>query len=290
MTKFKWIVSDLDGTLIHHNDEEGRNIIYDDVVDELHRAVQNKKFSIATGRHFKDVLDINKKFGIKMPKDSYIVGTNGCQIYSVDAQKLLLNKTLDEDIVQNEVPKIMAYLDKIMPNSTLIFAYGENENIYFIKNDSSKFEQMTNNVLNHEDNSGVFNYSVVNSVKNLKNITKFCIDFLVKLENPVALIEDLKKISNKMDYANTSDTFIEVIIKNTNKATALEYINENYYHFDKEDILVLGDSGNDLEMMDYAGTSVTRHDARPEIKSRASLIFDGGASKFVKNALNDLIK
>ena len=43
-------------------------------------------------------------------------------------------------------------------------------------------------------------------------------------------------------------------------------------------------------MMDFAGTSVTRHDARPEIKSRATLIYEGGASKFVKNALVDLIK
>lgn len=289
MNKFKWIVSDLDGTLIHHKNHK-TNVIYEDVINELHRAIEGKKFSIATGRHYKDVLDINQKFGIIMPRDSYVIGSNGCQIYSIDSKKLLLNKTLDNAVVWDEVPKIITYLDEILPHSTLVFAYGEDENIYFIRNNSSKFEQMAQAVLEHEDNSGIFNYSVVESVDELENVTKFCIDFLDNLDNPLTLISNLKKISDKIDYANTSEKFIELIMKNVNKATALEYINDNYYHINKENILVLGDSGNDVEMMDYAGTSVTRSDARPEIISRSTKTYEGGASIFVKNALKDLVK
>ncbi len=288
MNKFKWIVTDLDGTLIHHKDN--KNVIYSDVIDELHRAVENKYFSIATGRHFKDVLSIANKFDIKLPEDSFIVSANGCQIYSMKSQELILNKTLTDDIVQIEIPKIMAYLDEILPDSTLIFAYGKNENIYFVKNNSTKFNAMLQSVLNHEDNDGVFNYTTIEDIKELKDITKFCIDFLNKIEDPIVLIENLKKICDKVDFANTGDKFIEIIIKGVNKATALEYINQNHYKVLPEEILVFGDSGNDVEMMDYAGTSITRHDSRPEIQKRATAIFPGGASKFVKNALIDLIK
>ncbi len=290
MSKFKWIVSDLDGTLLHHKDK--KNIIYDEVINELHRVIEqdNRKFSIATGRHYKDILSIIKKFKIKMPKNSIVIGTNGCQIYSIDSKKLILNKILDDEIIQTEMPKIMWFLDEVAPNATLIFAYGQDENIYFVKNKSNQFDKMFNAVLKHEDNNGVFKYTIVDSVKDLKNITKFCIDFLNDIDNPLNLIDLLSRVSSKVDYANTGSKFIEIIIKNTNKATALEYINKKYYKFEKEDILVFGDSGNDVEMMDFAGTSVTRHDARPEIQSRATLIYDGGASKFVKNALVDLIK
>ncbi|MGL6125207.1 MAG: HAD-IIB family hydrolase [Metamycoplasmataceae bacterium] len=289
MNEFKWIVSDLDGTLIHHRDAK-TNIIYKEVVDELHRAIKGKKFTIATGRHYKDVLDINQKFKINMPKDSFIIGMNGCQIYSTASESLLVNKTLDDDIVKNEVPKIITYLDKILPNSSLIFGYGENENIYFIKNESSEFEKMTQDVLEHEDNSGVFTYSTVESVNDLENITKFCIDFSKSLEDPLALISNLRKISDKIDYANTSDSFVELIIKDVTKATGLEYINEKFYNINTENILVFGDAGNDIEMMDYAGTAITRKDARPEIIAIANKTYDGGASVFVKNALIDLVK
>jgi Cof subfamily protein (haloacid dehalogenase superfamily) len=274
--------------LIHHKDN--KNVIYNDVVEELHRSIEGKHFSIATGRHYKDVLSIAKKFNINMPANSFVIGANGCQIYSVDEASLILNKTLATDIVQVEVPKIISYLDNALPNGTLIFAYGKDENIYFVKNNSSQFQTMVDAVLTHEDNDGVFNYSIVETVKELKDITKFCIDFLNKIEDPLLLIENLKKICDKVDFANTGEKFIEVIIKGVNKSTALEYINENHYKLDQKEILVFGDSGNDVEMMDYAGTSITRHDSRPEIQTRATMIFPGGASKFVKNALIELIK
>jgi hydroxymethylpyrimidine pyrophosphatase-like HAD family hydrolase len=95
----------LDGTLIHHKDE--KNIIYDDVIEQLHKSIEGKHFSIATGRHYKDVLSIVEKHNILMPKNSYIVGANGCQIYSIDSKKLLLDKILDDEIIQIELPKIM---------------------------------------------------------------------------------------------------------------------------------------------------------------------------------------
>ncbi|MGL5733119.1 MAG: HAD family hydrolase, partial [Metamycoplasmataceae bacterium] len=106
MNEFKWIIADLDGTLIDHRQH---NTIYPDVVDELHRAIKGKKFSIATGRHYKDVLDINVRFGISMPKDSYIVGLNGCQIYSVEKQELLINKILKDEVVHSEIPKVIEF-------------------------------------------------------------------------------------------------------------------------------------------------------------------------------------
>lgn len=286
--QIEWIVSDLDGTMIHHTND--KNIIYDDVVNEINRVSKTKKFTIATGRHYKDVLEINKRFKIIMPNDSFIIGTNGCQIYSLQKKELILNKMLDNNDIKNEIPKIISYLDKILPHSTLLFAYAENENIYFIKNKSNQFEIMSQKVIDFEENKSVFKYSILEKVNKAKNITKFCITFLKDIDDPMDFVNNLKKISDKFDYANTGSNFIEVIVKNTNKATALDYINTNYYKINIDNILLFGDSGNDVEMMDYAGTSITRDDARGEIKKRANMIYPGGASKFVKNALIELIK
>jgi hypothetical protein len=278
----------LDGTLIHHKDE--KNIIYDDVIEQLHKSIEGKHFSIATGRHYKDVLSIVEKHNILMPKNSYIVGANGCQIYSVDNKNLILNMTLEEEIVQNDIPKLVEYLDETLPNGTMMFAYGKDEIIYFVKNKSKNFDNMVKAVLAHEDNDGVFKYLVVNTFEELKDITKFCVDFFEEIEDPLKLMKGMGEISSNVDFANTGPNFIEIIIKDINKATALKFINDNHYKLDTKEIVVFGDSGNDVEMMDYAGTSVTRHDARPEIIERATLVFPGGASKFVKNGLIELIK
>ncbi|MGL4252252.1 MAG: Cof-type HAD-IIB family hydrolase [Metamycoplasmataceae bacterium] len=287
MNEFKWIIADLDGTLIDH---KNHNEIYSDVVDELHRAIKGKKFSIATGRHYKDVIDINNRFGISMPKDSYIIGLNGCQIYSVDKQELLVNRVLDDPLVHSEIPKIMAFLDKELPHSTLMFAYGENENIYFVKNDSARFKEMIKTTITHEDNSTLFKYSIVHAVKDLKIISKLCVEFDKPIKDPLKLMEKLRKVSDKFDYANTNPHFIEIIMKDINKATAIQYLNNNFYRFAPEEMLAFGDSGNDIEMLEYVGTSVTRTDARPEITKICTKAYEGGASYFVKNALIDLVK
>ncbi|MGL5618000.1 MAG: HAD-IIB family hydrolase [Metamycoplasmataceae bacterium] len=287
MKEFKWIIADLDGTLIDHRQH---NTIYPEVVDEVHRAIKGKKFSIATGRHYKDVLDINYRFDINMPKDSYIIGLNGCQIYSVEKQELLLNILLEDEVVHSEIPKIIAFLDKHLPHSTVIFAYGENENIYFVKNDSNRFKEMVKTTMEHEDNSTIFKYSIVHDIKEMKNISKFCIEFAEPIEDPLTLMNNLRSISNRLDYANTNAQFIEVIMKDVSKATALQYINDNFYNFEIEDMLAFGDSGNDIEMMSYVGTAITRGDARPEIIDIATRTYEGGASYFVKNALIDLVK
>ncbi|MGL5308779.1 MAG: Cof-type HAD-IIB family hydrolase [Metamycoplasmataceae bacterium] len=288
MREFKWIITDLDGTLIDHTDR--RNKIYPEVIDEIHRAIEGKKFAIATGRHYKDVLDINKKYNIIMPKDSYIIGLNGCQIYAVDTEELLLNRILEDDIIYNEIPKIIDYLNKRSPHDTVIFAYGEDENIYFIRNDAEQFDEMIKDIMQHEDNDVLFKYSIVDDVRELQNISKFCVKFVKPIENPLLLINNLRSISDKLDYANTNEHFIEIIMKDINKATALEYINENFYNFDKEEMLAFGDSGNDIEMLDFVGVSVTRHDARPEIIDIATKIYKGGPSYFVKIALKELVK
>ncbi len=286
--EFKWIVTDLDGTLIHHTNND--NIIYKDVVEEINRISKTKKFTIATGRHYKDVLAINEKFGLKIPKDSFIIGANGCQIFSVNNNELLVNQTINNLYVQSEIPKIVSYLDKTYPHSTLIFGYGENENIYFVKNNSNKFYNMMQNVKDFEENEGLFKYLINDNIAELNNITKFIIYFIDDLDNPLHIIKNLQKISIDFDYANTGSKFVEIIIKNINKAVGLEYINNNFYNINVKDILLFGDSGNDIEMMNYAGTSITRSDARKEIKSVANIVYKGGPSKFVKNALIDLIK
>ncbi|MGL5205718.1 MAG: HAD-IIB family hydrolase [Metamycoplasmataceae bacterium] len=287
MNEFKWIIADLDGTLIDHMHH---NTIYPEVVDEIHRAIKGKKFSIATGRHYKDVLDINVRFGITMPKDSYIVGLNGCQIYSVDKQELLLNKVLKDEVVHSEIPKIIAFLDKHLPHSTIVFAYGENESISFVKNDSKRFKEMIKTTIEHEDNSTIFKYSILHDVNKMKNISKLCVEFAEPIKDPLTLMDNLRKISNKFDYANTNPQFIEIIMKDVNKATALQYINDKFYNFEIEEMLAFGDSGNDIEMLNYVGTSITRDDARPEIIDIATKTYEGGASYFVKNALIDLVK
>jgi Cof subfamily protein (haloacid dehalogenase superfamily) len=65
--------------------------------------------------------------------------------------------------------------------------------------------------------------------------------------------------------------FLEITDGSVNKGVALAALAE-HYGIDQSEVMAIGDSLNDLEMINYAGLGVAMGNARPEIQARADII------------------
>ncbi|MEN6348797.1 MAG: Cof-type HAD-IIB family hydrolase, partial [Syntrophomonas sp.] len=76
------------------------------------------------------------------------------------------------------------------------------------------------------------------------------------------------------DVANITRSkpiFLEVMSNRANKGEALQVVAE-HYHIQREEVLALGDSYNDLAMIEWAGTGVAMGNARDAVKEAADYV------------------
>ena len=77
-------------------------------------------------------------------------------------------------------------------------------------------------------------------------------------------------------WSGDFEHIIEVFKSDSNKGAALAKVAE-YLNFDPADIIVFGDGDNDIEMFEFAGTSVAMENALDELKAVASTITKSNA-------------
>ena len=87
----------------------------------------------------------------------------------------------------------------------------------------------------------------------------------------------------------SNNRFIEIIRPNVNKGSALAYLCD-YYDIDRAEVMALGDSFNDMEMIEFAGVGVAVANAAQELKDvcdfvTSSNLEDGVALAIEKHAL-----
>ena len=64
---------------------------------------------------------------------------------------------------------------------------------------------------------------------------------------------------------------MEIFSDKADKGTALKYLAE-YFNIDREDVMAMGDSRNDLPMVKYAGVGVALDNACDDLKKVADVV------------------
>ncbi|WP_435237611.1 Cof-type HAD-IIB family hydrolase [Psychromonas sp. PT13] len=114
------------------------------------------------------------------------------------------------------------------------------------------------------------------------------------VDEPELLTEAIKKLSKTLhnDYsiARSLPCFYEFTNKNSNKGKGMEALTA-HLGLTPEQIICVGDAGNDLEMIQFAGLGVAMENALDEVKAHANYITksndqDGVAHVFEKYILN----
>lgn len=256
MQEVKLIALDMDETLIPSSTEE--------VSEANARAIAAAQkagipVTIATGRIYTYTKNTVDELNIDIP----VIASNGADIRL--NHKPIKTDTLDiNDVVS--VIKCASEFDGMM---RFIFS---GDYIYTTPNDKNErlFERWLKN-----SPDGVLPVKYFNLFDEIfpeveGNVQKILL-WAQNKEQHGAAKNRLEKIKGNFNVANGEDLNLEINSKGMSKAQGLKYI-ADYLNIPMENVLAVGDSGNDAPMLEAAGISVAVENAMPVAKDAAQYI------------------
>jgi Cof subfamily protein (haloacid dehalogenase superfamily) len=271
--KYKMIAMDMDGTLLNSSKEVTKRS-----KEILKRAEDlGVKLVICTGRIFTSARVYAKFIGTKAP----IVASNGAYIREKDRDEIIFQKPMKNSELYEIVKMIKEYgfYPHLFTPDTIY-----SEKLVF----SSKAYTKWNETLPKEDRIKVEIVENLNDVidKNNNEILKA----VVISEDTDKLSELRQRIDNKMDVSIVSSLYnnFEVMSKGISKGNAVRIL-ADYYKITKDEVICIGDSENDMSMLEYAGLGIAMGNATDEIKSIADYITSTNDEDGVAQAIEKFI-
>ncbi len=264
--KYKLICSDLDDTLIT---DDGR------LTDEVKAAVKKYteaggKFCIVTGRMTVGAVPIAKELGLKGELISY----QGSVTYDLSTDTVT-----DEICIPTEAA---VEIGRFMEERG--FYYQTYVGDIFVTQKANDYTVLYGRISKAEFKETVTPLSEYIDSEKLRPPK------LLLLEDPnrvSAIMSELKEHFGNKFRINTSKPYIiEIIPKTVSKAVAVDSLAKKY-GITKDEIICIGDSENDLPMIEYAGTGVAVGNASEAVKKVADVIApsneEGGVAWVINN-------
>lgn len=103
------------------------------------------------------------------------------------------------------------------------------------------------------------------------------------------VVENLpKEIYEKYTVVRSEPFFLEFLNKTVNKGTGVQLLAKSL-GINQDEIICVGDAGNDIHMIEYAGLGVAMGNAYPEIKNIADYITKSNEEDGVAHVINKFI-
>ena len=248
----KLIVTDLDNTLLLSDKS-----VSSYTAEVLNRCKeQNIPIVFATARPERAVFRFTAAI-----KPDYIISNNGATI--THRNTMLYNKAIDSDISA----KLLA---ELRDNQKITMMTAEVGHCLYTNYNGPPWEEGWNLVYNN------FHAPVQEAVV---KISTECLD--VK-----TVQEILVKYSKLHLYANSGETWQQIMHKDVTKLNAIKFI-ANELKIDLADVVAFGDDYNDIEMLNYCGIGVAVGNAIPEAKKAADYICGSNDDDGVAHWLED---
>jgi len=254
MPEIKLIVSDVDGTLI----EKGK----DTTTPENMRAIERARkagvpFTLASGRTFQAMKRWRQSMGLTEP----FVCSNGAQIR--DERQIYYFSSFSTDTLR----KIVELVDGL----------GVQQYIYSNEAICCTCEDLNNTVLKIWGAGGMTTdeLRLVGSREEMIRATEgkaqTVIGWAFDEEKMQGMLDGVHAMGGIVSAANTLDYNMEFMQPGITKGSALYHLAE-HYGIGVENILALGDAGNDIEMLRNAGVGVAMANASDEAKAAADYV------------------
>ena len=245
--KIRMIVTDLDGTLV--------NAAYE-ITEENKKAVQaaaehGVPTVIATGRMHRSAVNYAEALGVDAPIISY----NGAVVKTAGGE-LLASSYLEPQVVE----RVLGY----------VFACGWYVQSYV--GDALYYVEKTEDARIYESASKVYGEAIGRGgmLSRTKEVPKLLV--AVPAEKIDDVIRNLRnRFRNEADVMQSNPTYIEIVRPGVSKARAMMVLAEKR-GIGADEIMALGDSGNDVEMIRAAGLGVAMGNAIPSVKEAADEI------------------
>lgn len=264
---YKMLVLDLDGTLLDDYKEiPAKNI---EAINKLH-----KDFGIvpviATARPLEVARYIADKGGDAF--QSYIIATNGAILMDIQKEEYLINQSLSQE-------QISELVDVCKKNG---LEYEFMTTKCEVADSKYSYRRVVDPMY---DNMGVpFNYQS-NLEEYISNINDYIPLFAVngtkeELENCFSELESIAGIQISGQCTRTTPEidgrietlcYHDIMKEGVTKASAIKVL-ANHLGIKKEEIIAVGDGGNDIEMLQTAGLKIAMKNATDKLKEVADFI------------------
>ena len=285
-TEIKLFASDMDGTLLQKDftiSEENVNAIK----DLQKRGIY---FVVATGRIYYDAKMICKQHGLS----PYIISNNGTCLYSTSGE-LLYSRPIQRDMLE----RLTQYLDQSG------ICYGIGTSRHYIT--STQWENVLDEEIEHLRKKGIEiplqkvkfakeELALQNGIMLVNNMSEFIsIEEMAYNISIVTFDQDkIERLKKKMEeyetlmHVTSGSHNVEVTEKRGNKGIALGHLC-SLLHLDFEQVAAIGDSLNDLYMIEKAGMKIAVENAMEEIKEVCDFVTKSHTCNGVAHAINNII-
>lgn len=264
----KLIATDLDDTLLN-----GEWKISPRNISTIRQAVENEvKVTLATGRMALSCRKYARELGLDVP----IITCHGALIEQGLSGEVLYRKVISSDLAAG-------ILENLLKRGvhTQIFirdrVFTQKTNEYsdtYCKMAGVKVEEADVLKVLEKESEGLEKILCIGEEESLKRTT-----------------EELREIyGNMVHFTSSKPYFFDMIHKDVNKGTALKALSEQF-NIKANEVMAIGDSINDTEMITFAGLGIAVENAHPSIRKIADYITasnngDGVAKAIEKFVLN----
>jgi Cof subfamily protein (haloacid dehalogenase superfamily) len=269
--QYKMLVLDMDDTLLtddHKISELNKKVL-------LEAQAKGVYVVLASGRPTSAMTAYARELELHL-NDSYIISFNGAIISTVKDDLVLFEQKLT-------VEQIHELYDYSVKMKTHIITYVENE---IISETDSEYIEIEKEI------TGLAHVKVPSFKDAVSKPAVKCIlladpSYLKELE------EDLKSAMPHLSIAMSKPFFLEAAQNGIDKAASIKILAEKL-NIQQSEIIAVGNAGNDLTMIEYAGLGVWVDNVTPELRDRANVIVasnnnDGVAEVVQRYILNDFV-
>ena len=245
--KYKMLVLDLDDTLLsddHTISQENAAMLYKAQELGVHIV-------LASGRPTPAMIAYAKELRLD---NSFMISYNGAVITDLKEDKVIFEQTLTQE-------QIHELYDYSLKSNTHIITYVNGK---IVSETDSEFIEIEKNI------TGLAHNKVVSFKDEVQSSAVKCI----LLEEPSYLKEvekDLKAAMPHLSVSMSKPFFLEVAQNGIDKAASIKILAEKL-DIHQSEIIAVGNAGNDLTMIEYAGLGVWVDNVDPELRDKGDFI------------------
>lgn len=278
--RFKLLATDLDGTLLKND-----KCIDSETIEYIIKFQKNGgKLVLITGRRISEIWDYINCLKVLDYKSGYVVTCDGQYIWDIGKNKKIANEYLNsQDIVY--------LLGLSIINKFIISLYDEhNDFLIFKKQRILKYIILYLYYKVVKKNNRIKFISRRKAVELFKtnNIEKISLKSITLNSNISSFFQNLLNGLHDYNITLIENKRIEISKKNVNKCQALKEIMK-WNHFCNDDIVVFGDEGNDIGMLQYFNNSFAMGNASNHVKQSAKFITDTNENQGVLKIMKKYI-
>ena len=248
---YKLIALDMDGTLLRED-----KTVSDKTKKALNDArAKGVKVVLSSGRPIEGLYKYLEELDL-IKDGEYVLSYNGSLVQEVKSKNIIASKTL----LGKDLKELTELSEKL---GVFIHAFSKIEGLITNKmNEYTQLEADLNGIKilersfdDIEDNEEMIKIMMIDSKENIDKA-----------------IENLpESVKEKYTVVRSAPVFLEFLNKESNKGTGLEAL-VKHMGISRDEVIAVGDAGNDLHMIEYAGLGVAMGNAFDEVKEIANHI------------------